>query len=552
MAGREVELISDRDLARKRLPIWAGSDMRQTIVMKELIDNEIDVVNERSQPASKTIIKISPHRLQTMDNGTGISHSIKEGTEYTNLWLACAKMFSSSNYDGVSESVGANGVGMTIANFTSKHFLIADLEKKKAFGYDFQDGFLQKNFVDEPLDVNDAIKEFDAPMDYGFLVDATWYDTPNDLFDDQADLSWLVRYAQKRTGEIVRGEVEMFVYEDDQFTQLLEHHLWSKKPGHENYIPSWLEQVKENKGLILREGSWQIAFFDHPCTIESIVQGAPVKSRYTTGCSIQIQDMVVRFDVPISFKYLSEDYPPYQDQTKISVRFPYTVVGRLFEKTGTIYRHYYQEAEKAYMAKVIKDSDSNMFWPSLGAPEDSELIIAEGYSAVSGLKSQRDPKTQACIALKGKILNCWNLEMTKAMRSDVVKQILNAVIYSNYKRVLIAVDADEDGNHIASLLISLFARFTSLIKDGKLYYIHTPHYLFKRRGSEILWSDKAGDCPDGYKTTTLKGLGGMSADEVRLFIMDDSTRDLVKIEWDDESFEALDNAFSYGGEHWIQ
>ena len=105
MAAREIELINDRDLARQRLAIFAGMDIPATIVRKELIDNEIDVVNERGQRANKCCIILGPNRIKVMDNGSGISTKTKPGTDKTHLWFACAKMFLSSNYGGVSDNV---------------------------------------------------------------------------------------------------------------------------------------------------------------------------------------------------------------------------------------------------------------------------------------------------------------------------------------------------------------------------------------------------------------------------------------------------------------
>lgn len=560
--AREVKKLSDREQARNRLSIWAGSTMPHTIVAKELIDNEIDVVGESSQIASKCIIKMSKNRLKLMDNGTGISTKINEEQGHTNLWLACAVMFTSSNYEGVSDSVGANGVGMTTANYTSHKFNVLNFNGRNVQGYQFTNGYLNGspesgvnetgNLVDNPLSFKEAREKFKPFFEKGFLVDVTWDNVPNEVFQDDTDLDWLIRYAKLRTGEIAKGEVELFIYNDDNFENLTRHFIWNKDRNSENYVESWDEKVKSNNGTILKDGNYQIAFFvDEKVQIDPIVQGAPIKPRYTVQTSIDIQDLSVRQSIPFTIKFLSEDYPPYTDQTKSDIRLPYAAIARLFEKSGDVYKHFYREAEKAYMAKVIKDSDSNQFWPSLNPPEESELIIAEGYSAISGLKSQRDPRTQACIALRGKILNCWNLEMQKAMRSDIVKQVLNAVLYSNYKRVIIAVDADDDGSHIASLLISLFARFTNIIQEGKLYYVNTPHYLFKKHKAELKWSNDANDCPPGYHVTTLKGIGGMGADQVGLFIMNESTRDLSQIIWDSQAEGSLDHAFSTGGESWI-
>lgn len=584
MAGRKIELITDRDLARKRLPMFAGSDIPSTIVRKELIDNEIDVVNEVKMKATKCIIRIGKNRIQVMDNGDGLSTEIKEGTDKTHLWLACAKMFSSSNYDGVTDTVGANGVGLTIANYTSKYFTVAKIGQKKVKGYRLIHGFLcgtpecaanieenpslfneqdrllsstNGDFVAQPLEKSEFMQEFNPYWEEGFMIDITWFEAPNSLFPDNGpNVNWLVNYAKVRAGEIASGDVFLELYSDDSFDKkcLMESKHWNKDKESEFYVPSWLERCKEHNAVIIKDGPWTIALStDSNMKVESVVQGAPVTSRYATGCSIKIQDYDVNVQVPVSIKYLSNEYPNYQDQTKVSLgRYPYSQVSRAFERSDYVYKFFYREAEKLYMKKVIQDSDSGCFWPALGNPEEAELIIAEGYSAISGLKSQRNPITQACIALRGKILNCWNLEMQKAMNAEVVKQILNAVIYTPYKRIIIAVDADEHGSHIGALLLALFGRFTNLIQDGKVYYVHTPHYLFKKRGAETLWSDNAADCPSGYSVTTLKGLGGMKEDEVEKFIMNDETRDLIQLVWDDEAYENLDHAFSYGGESWIE
>ena len=581
MAGRKIETIDDRSLARKRLPMFAGMDIPASIVRKEIIDNELDVVNERGQRANKCVIRIGKNRLQVMDNGHGISTEVKEGTDKTHLWIACTKMFSSSNYEGVEESLGANGVGLTIANFTSKRFTIAVLDGNGVKGYRFIDGFLcgtqecmnnidalpgqftdrdeavaqiYGDMMENPVDKKDFMMEFQPYWENGFMVDVEW-DERSPLFPDRLpDLAWLEKYTRIRTSELISGDVIFELYSDDSLSpnSLVYTHHWTKDKGSENYLPDWLEQCKEHGAVLVKDGPWTVALSKDPnMKIDSVVQGAPVVSRYTHDIPIEIQDYRISMPVPISFKYLSKDYPAYQDQTKTKIRFPYTQAANAFQRSGEVYKHFYREAEKHYMAKAIKDSDTSMFWPALGEAENAELIIAEGYSAISGLKSQRNPLTQACIALRGKILNCWNLEMQKAMNAEVVKQILNAVIYTKYKRIIIAVDADADGSHIASLLLAIFARFTRVLEDGKVYYVHTPHYLFKKRGRETLWSDNANDCPSGYHVTTLKGLGGMSADEVEKFIMNESTRELVKFEWDESAWENLDHAFSQGGKSWI-
>lgn len=587
MAGREIELINDRDLARKRLPIFAGQTIPSTVVRKEIIDNTIDVVGERGQRADECVIRVSPNRLWVMDNGSGISTSKKEGMDVTHLWLACAKMFSSSNYGGVSDSVGANGVGLTIANYTSKLFRITLFNRKNVEYYQFMDGFLtgtqecldnvnqhpelfddtdkamaleEGDCVSNPISVEEGTKLFHPMYEIGFMVDVTWF--PNEkrreLFPDEADLRWLEDYTAKRVGELASGKVTFERYSSDEMD---EHSLLSRKVLGKNpdeigvtYVPSWKELCEQSGAAMFKEGPWTIALSKNSLShVNPVVQGAPVKHQETYGAYIEIQEYRVRVQVPVTFQYVSKDYPPYQDQTKTEVRFPSAEASRAFQRSGEIYQYFYREAEKAYMAKVIKDSgqDNSMFWPALGDPSEAELIIAEGYSAISGLKSQRNPKTQACIALRGKFLNTWNLDVQKAMRSEVVKQILDQIINVPYKAVIIACDEDSDGSHIRALLLALIARFTNLIQQGKVFFTHTPHYIFKKRGQDIRWSDDARDCPAGWHTTTLKGLGGLEASEVEKFIMNHETRELVNVQWDDKAWKSLDDAFTYGCEGWI-
>lgn len=577
MAGREVELLTDRDQARKKLHIFAGVEIPATIVVKEIIDNEIDCVSERGFRANSCTLRLGPRHFVVFDNGAGISTSVKEGTNKTHLWLACAKMFSSSNYDGVADSAGTNGVGLTVFQYTSKRCTIAVINKDSVQCYRFFDGFqtgteecLENvrtlvgltdedvefasspgDCIRKPLNKEEFVKKVNAPYEIGFMVEGYRWETPNALFEKDADIQWLEEYIKIRAGEIASGEVILEVYDSDDFevNAPIRKVRYVKEQGDADYVKSWLERVEEAGATVIKNGPWQIALNSDPMEIKSVVQGCPVNVRMVHRCSIEIQDYNVQVQVPMSLRYVSTDQPPYTDQTKVDIRFPYKIVGDAFERSGEVYKFFYREAEKAYMDKVIKDSDSSMFWPALEEPE--ELIIAEGYSAISGLKSQRDPRYQACIALRGKILNCWNLDMQKAMRAEVVKQILNAVIYTHYKRIVIAVDADYDGAHICGLLLALLARFTNLIQDGKVFMVHTPHYLFKKRGADLKWGDDANECPKGYHVTTLKGLGGMENEEVYNFIMNPDSRELVRIEWDENAYENLDHAFSLGGEMWI-
>lgn len=573
--ARRIETLSEREFVQQRLHIWLGGDdaMRSTIVVKELIDNEIDVINDPKQSATEAVINIGPNRIKAMDNGAGISTEIGEGHDQTDLFLAVNKLYSSSNYEGVKETVGSNGVGLTVANFTSSQCTIMNFNGPDVRGYQFKNGVLVGSEEDpeiyrgtvtgdkvsnpESKEVADKLYGPDF-KDGGFLVDIIWEPAPNDMFVASMNIDWLKNYTKLRIGEIGHnGKLTFRVYADDEFTTLVSENVWTsnKKPEtDEEYVPSWYERVKEAGGRIVDTGNWRMAFFiKDDIKIDSFVQGAPVVSRHVINQSFDIQKERITVKLCFSMYFVSDAPPRYTDQSKVAVTPPYAEIAAAFERSAEVYQHFYREAEKLYMVKVILDSGSNTYWPALGPAEEAELIIAEGYSPITAIKSQRDTRTQACIALRGKFLNTWGMDMPKAMNSDVVRQILNAVMTNKYKQILLAVDADEHGSHIASLLLALFARYTNVIQEGRVKYVHTPHYIFKKTGQPIQWSDDARDCPPGFHVTTLKGLGGLSSNEIKAFVTDPTTRDLIDIEWGEEidAVEALDEAFNRGGKSWI-
>ena len=150
-------------------------------------------------------------------------------------------------------------------------------------------------------------------------------------------------------------------------------------------------------------------------------------------------------------------------------------------------------------------------------------------------------------------MNCWRSDIKYAMKSEEVKQILNAILYTPYKRIIFATDADPDGYHISTLLLGLLYQFTNKIQEGKVCYVNTPYYVFKKRGQEEQWSNDAKDCPKGYHVSTLKGLGSLTPEQVERFIINEDTRELIYFEDRNpaKSEEALDISLLEGGKRWI-
>lgn len=184
-------------------------------------------------------------------------------------------------------------------------------------------------------------------------------------------------------------------------------------------------------------------------------------------------------------------------------------------------------------------------------PEESELYIVEGESAGGSCKGARDRRFQAILPLKGKILNVERYRLNKILESKEVKALVIALGTSiaedfdierlRYHRIIIMCDADSDGNHIKTLLLTLFFRhFRSLIENGYLYIARPPLYKIqagKRIEYAYMEEDKAEILEDikseNVDIQRYKGLGEMNPIQLWETTMNPENRMLLKVTVED-------------------
>ncbi len=211
-------------------------------------------------------------------------------------------------------------------------------------------------------------------------------------------------------------------------------------------------------------------------------------------------------------------------------------------------------------------------------PEETELYIVEGDSAGGSAKQGRDRRFQAILPLKGKILNVQKARLSKILENEEIRTIFTAIgagfndefdpNRSRYGKIILMADADVDGSHIRTLLLTLFFLYMKdLVINGKLYIAQPPLYKLKKGKQEYYaYSDKERDeiikrikkdlpskvlensetdlteentTADGITISRFKGLGEMNPDQLWETTMNPETRTLLQVTVDSAAEASL-------------
>jgi len=605
----QIQVLEGLEPVRKRPGMYIGSTDSRGMheCLREIIDNSVD----ESFAGTATEVWVQIHAdgsAEVRDNGRGIPTDMhKSGVSA--LELTMTKLHAGGKFGGGAYKVsgGLHGVGASVVNALSSYFRVCVIRDKKVFYQEYHRGVPVKP-VGEATEAQ--LKEWgiDAKGQKSgtitrFLPDVEIF---GDLVYEKAKIKNLLRdraYLVAKLGfnfKDHRDNDEASYYFEGGIKSLVAHsnrgkvilsnviHV-GKDDGNINadvaiqYTDGFNENVKGFvNGIYTTDGGTHVTGFRTALTrsITDYVKKQGGKDEIIlTG-----DDLKEGLTAVVYVKMPSESLQ-FESQTKAKLNNPEVqgfVASAVKEGLDTYFEEHPQDAKRIIekvtlaakarlAARAAKDAvlrkgalDGASLPGKLADCQSkdatvSELYIVEGDSAGGSAKQGRDRKFQAILPLKGKILNTERARLDTIVKFEGVKNLIialgvgigEAINYDKirYHRVIIMTDADVDGEHIKTLLLTFFYRhMPEIITRGYLYIALPPLYKITiGKESKYVFNDEEKDelmktiGDKKYSISRYKGLGEMDAQQLWETTMDPATRTLKQVTID--SMEAASNMF---------
>lgn len=591
----QIQVLEGLEAVRKRPGMYIGTTGPKGLhhLVYEVVDNSID--EALAGNCSEIYISLNNDDSVTIkDNGRGIPVEVHPKTGLSTLETVLTVLHAGGKFGGGGYKVsgGLHGVGVSVVNALSE-WLIAEVTRDgKVYRQEYKKG----RAVSKIEAVRDATIESGTAItfmpDKGIFDETVFsYETLEYRFRELSFLNKVIKitFEDKREGhEKVKtfhytgGLVEYIKYLNRTKNTLHDQIIYIDKLAKGctielalQYTDSYSENIYSFANNInTHEGGVHLSGFKTALT--KVVNDYARRNNYLKEKDVNLTGEDIREGITaiVSVK-LPEPQFEGQTKTKLGNTFMRGLVesitneevGAFLEENPTVAKIILDKClraqrarEAAKKARELTRRKSVLDMTSLPgkladcsekSPAKSEIFLVEGDSAGGSAKAGRDRNTQAILPLRGKILNVEKSRLDKVLSSEEIKNMITAFGCGigedfdesklRYHKIIIMTDADVDGAHIRTLLLTFFFRYMRpLIEEGYVYAAQPPLYKIKKSKkdhyafSDIELSDTLDEIGrTGAEVSRYKGLGEMNAEQLWETTMDPESRTLLQVKIED-------------------
>ncbi len=604
----EIQILEGLEAVRKRPGMYIGSTSSRGLhhLVYEIVDNAVD---EALAGFCDTIfVSINKdNSITVVDNGRGIPVGINHKAGLPAVEVVFTILHAGGKFGGGGYKVsgGLHGVGASVVNALSNWLEVEIYNEGKIYRQRYERGktIYKLKVVGECDPEKTGTKVTFLPDDTIFEETVFEYDILKQRFREMAFLTAGLKIvlrdereeeAVEKTFHYEGGIKEFVAYLNKSKTPLYEDIIYCE--GNVNNVEVEVamqhnDSYSDNtygfvNNITTPEGGTHIVGFRNALTktfndyarknkllkdSEPNLSGEDIREGLTAIISVKIEDP--QFEGQTKQKLGNSEARGAVDnvvskQLEIYLEQNPTIAKMTVEKSVMAQRAR-EAARKARDLTRRKSALEGMSLPGKLAdcsdknPKNCEIYIVEGDSAGGSAKTARDRATQAILPLRGKILNVEKARLDKIYSNAEIKAMITAfgtgihddfdISKLRYHKIIIMTDADVDGAHISTLLLTFLYRFMpDLIKEGYVYLAQPPLYkLEKNKKVWYAYSDEELDSilqevgRDGNnKIQRYKGLGEMDAEQLWETTMDPEHRILLRVTMDEETTSELDLTFT--------
>ena len=603
----QIQILEGLEAVRKRPGMYIGSTSVRGLhhLVYEIVDNSVD---EALAGFCNTItVKIhQDNSITVRDNGRGIPVDIQKKAGKSALEVVFTVLHAGGKFGGAGYKVsgGLHGVGASVVNALSEWLDVKVYKEGKIYTMSFAKGKVTK-----PIECIGTCSEEEQGTEVHFLPDAS-------IFEESVYEFETLKIRLRETAFLTKNLKIRLVDEREGMEQEKEFHYEGGiqefvsflNKGKEALYPDVIYCEGEKEKILVEvamqhndsyteniytfvnnintpEGGTHLTGFKNALTktfndyarqnkllkdSEANLSGEDIREGLTCIISVKIEDP--QFEGQTKQK-LGTSEAQVAVQGIVSEQLTYFLeqnptVAKVICEKSILAQRARAAARKARDLTRRKSAFDGVGLPGKLAdcsskdPERCEIFIVEGDSALGPAKEGRNPETQAVLPLRGKVLNVQKARLDRIYANEEIKGMITAFgtgIHEDfdlsklrYHKIIIMTDADVDGAHISTLMLTFIYNFMpELIRKGHVYLAQPPLFTIqKNKKHYYAYSDEEYQRilkeigSDGADVSRFKGLGEMNTEELQETTLDPESRTLLRVNMSDEDKAELDITFT--------